>query len=123
MSKLIDINLQIEKLQKQADEIRSKEYSKTVQEIVSKMTVYGITLQDIKKALEGNDARKGTKVKKATGDTRGTARSKLAGSKVEPKYRGPNGETWTGRGVMPRWMTDLVNTGRTKEEFEITKPQ
>jgi DNA-binding protein H-NS len=38
---------------------------------------------------------------------------------VAAKYRGPNGETWSGRGLMPRWMASLVASGRTKEEFAI----
>src|SRR5678815_3175320 len=28
----------------------------------------------------------------------------LKGRKVAPKYRGPQGETWTGRGLAPRWL-------------------
>lgn len=33
------------------------------------------------------------------------------------RYRGPGGETWTGRGQMPRWLRFLVAGGRDKEEF------
>ena len=29
--------------------------------------------------------------------------SALKGRKVPPKYRGPSGETWAGRGARPRW--------------------
>lgn len=39
--------------------------------------------------------------------------------KVAPKYIGPNGELWTGRGRPPHWMTDLLAAGHTKEEFLI----
>ena len=35
-------------------------------------------------------------------------------------YRGPNGETWTGRGLMPRWLTVLVQAGQDKESFRVT---
>lgn len=38
---------------------------------------------------------------------------------VEPKYRGPNGETWSGRGQMPQWLKALVAAGRSKDEFKI----
>jgi ParB/RepB/Spo0J family partition protein len=34
-------------------------------------------------------------------------------------YRGPNGETWSGRGLMPRWLTVLVQNGQDKESFRI----
>ena len=35
------------------------------------------------------------------------------------KYRGPNGEEWSGRGLQPRWLSALIAVGRTKEEFAI----
>jgi ParB/RepB/Spo0J family partition protein len=35
-------------------------------------------------------------------------------------YRGPNGETWSGRGLMPRWLASLVAEGQDKEAFKIT---
>jgi DNA-binding protein H-NS len=43
------------------------------------------------------------------------------GSKVAIKYRDPNNaeNTWTGRGVMPRWLRDLLNSGRDRSEFEV----
>lgn len=37
-----------------------------------------------------------------------------------PVYRGPNGETWSGRGLMPRWLTLLVQSGQDKESFRVT---
>ena len=39
--------------------------------------------------------------------------------KVAPKYKGPNGELWTGRGRTPHWFSDLINAGHSKEEFLI----
>jgi DNA-binding protein H-NS len=41
------------------------------------------------------------------------------GKKVAPKYRGPNGETWTGRGLKPRWLTAAINDGRQLTDFLI----
>lgn len=41
--------------------------------------------------------------------------------KVAIKYRDPNNaeNTWTGRGVMPRWLSALLNEGRDRSEFEV----
>lgn len=39
---------------------------------------------------------------------------------VEVKYRGPNGEEWSGRGLIPRWLSALIAQGSTKEEFAVT---
>ena len=45
--------------------------------------------------------------------------SAMKGVKVPPKYRGPGGETWAGRGATPRWLTALVKEGHSIEEFLI----
>jgi len=47
--------------------------------------------------------------------------SALKGQKVAPKYRGPGGETWAGRGAMPRWMAQAVKEGKKREDFLIDK--
>jgi DNA-binding protein H-NS len=54
-----------------------------------------------------------TSVKKATrGGTRGP---------VAPKYRHPEtGETWSGRGLKPRWLTAAMKSGKSLEAFAIT---
>jgi DNA-binding protein H-NS len=47
--------------------------------------------------------------------------SKAKGRKVAPKYRGPDGETWAGRGAMPRWMAAAIKEGKKREDFLIDK--
>ena len=49
----------------------------------------------------------------------GARASALKGKSVPPKYRGPGGETWAGRGATPRWLTALVKEGHSIEEFLI----
>jgi len=41
--------------------------------------------------------------------------------KVAAKYRNPDDhtQTWTGRGVSPKWMQALIKAGRDKSEFLI----
>ena len=41
------------------------------------------------------------------------------GTKRAAKYRGPNGEEWSGRGRMPNWLAALEAEGRKREEFLI----
>lgn len=43
----------------------------------------------------------------------------LKGGKVAPRFRGPEGETWSGRGLRPKWLTALIAQGRKLEEFAI----
>lgn len=45
----------------------------------------------------------------------------LSGRKVAAKYRGTNGETWSGRGLKPRWMAEALKAGKKMEDFLISK--
>jgi len=47
--------------------------------------------------------------------------SVLKGRKVPPKYRGPSGETWAGRGAKPRWLVAAIKRGKKLEDFLIDK--
>ena len=47
--------------------------------------------------------------------------SGLRGRKVPPKYRGPSGETWAGRGVKPRWLVAAIKDGKKIDDFLIDK--
>ena len=47
--------------------------------------------------------------------------SALRGRKVPPKYRGPSGETWAGRGARPRWLVAAIKGGRKLDGFLIDK--
>jgi DNA-binding protein H-NS len=116
LTSLIDIQSQIEKLQKQANEIKAKEFHSTVQEILAKMQAFGITIKDlqsVKPAKAGKQRLKQPTVKTAKKDKRG-------GTSVAAKYRGPNGETWSGRGLTPKWLSALIAQGQQKEAFAIS---
>jgi DNA-binding protein H-NS len=103
MNNLIDIQNQIAILQQQAEEIKAQEFNKTVEEIKAKMAAFGITLAD----LEGGKSQ-----------SRKTGAVKSA-NPAPAKFRGPNGETWSGRGLMPRWLAALVAQGQSKDTFAI----
>ena len=75
MNSLIEIQKQIDVLQKQADDIRAQEFDKTVQDILAKMTAFGITLKDLE-STKGRDRKATTTCKHAVA-----------------KFRGPNRET------------------------------
>ena len=47
--------------------------------------------------------------------------SALKGRKVPPKYRGPSGETWAGRGARPRWLVAATKGGKKLDDFLIDK--
>jgi DNA-binding protein H-NS len=103
MTTLLDIQNQIAQLQRQAEEIKATEIASAVQDIKAKMAAYGITIAD----LQGS------------GKTRAVKASAKSGTPAPVKYRGPNGETWSGRGLMPRWLAGQVAQGKTKESFAV----
>jgi len=44
-----------------------------------------------------------------------------AGKPLSVRYRGPSGETWSGRGRMPKWLQTLEAEGRSREEFRTSQ--
>jgi DNA-binding protein H-NS len=38
---------------------------------------------------------------------------------VEAKYRGPNGEEWSGRGRTPKWLAKLLESGEQIEKYRV----
>ena len=118
MSDLMELQTQIGLLQKQATELKARDFDKTVQEIREKMVVFGITMKDIQTIKRGPKSSKRTNepaAKKAP--LIGT--KKVPGKPVAAKFRGPNGETWSGRGLSPRWLVLLVEQGASRDDFAI----
>jgi DNA-binding protein H-NS len=122
MSNLIDLQSQIEKLQKQANEIRAKEFSATVQDILAKMQAFGITVKDLqssKPSKAGGKPGRGRPKSTLVKVPKEPKEPKKSITPVAAKYRGPNGETWSGRGLTPKWLTALLAQGQSKEAFAI----
>lgn len=80
--------------------------------------------RDLEKQLSllGAEARRGPRGAgglRMAGASRRT--SAMKGRKVPPKYRGPDGETWAGRGAQPRWLAAALKEGKKLENFLIAK--
>ena len=76
---------------------------------------------DIGTVLSGKRRELETQLQRLDGEEGRSSRTSLKGVKVAPKYRGPNGETWAGRGAMPKWLAALKKEGHKPEEFLIAK--
>lgn len=97
MTKLTDIQAQIEKLQKQADEIRRKEFDAVLADIQEKIRMYGITAEDL-----------------------GFGEPKDMRSVVAPKYK--KGKLiWTGRGRQPKWVEEHIEAGGKLDDLLIKR--
>ena len=71
---------------------------------------------EVQKQLEKMDALVGSRRVVVRGGG-----SALKGKKVPPKYRGPSGETWAGRGAKPRWLVAAIKGGKKLDDFLIDK--
>jgi DNA-binding protein H-NS len=78
------------------------------------LTGYRSTLERQLEALGSSVASLGGKVARG-------GRSAMKGRKVAPKYRGPEGEKWAGRGATPRWLKAAIKEGKKLEDFAIEK--
>ena len=96
----LELNAEIERLQQLAREMREKEVEKVVGEIKEKIRTYGITAHDLGLA--------------ASPRTRSARKAP-----VQAKYRGSNGEEWSGRGLTPKWLREEIAKGKPKEDFAI----
>lgn len=105
MATYLELKQQAEKLMAEAERMREKEISDAISQIKEKIRLYGLTAQDLGMAPSAP-----AKIGRAKG------------SASPAKYRGPNGETWSGgRGRKPRWVTAALKEGRSLEEFAISK--
>ncbi len=121
MTNLIDIQGQIEKLQKQASEIKSKEFAATVRDIQANMQAFGITMKDLQTRKSAKGAAKAGRPAKVK-PVKAAKAVRKSGQPVAAKYHGPNGETWSGRGLTPKWLASLIAQGQTKESFAVASP-
>ena len=82
-------------------------------------------IADLAKLESGGSVRpnKSAGTTKAQRTPVGAVRKPNASSakKVAPKYRGPDGETWSGRGLAPKWLKSLEADGKKRESYLIRK--
>jgi DNA-binding protein H-NS len=102
MATLQDLLAQRAALEKQISETQRQERADAIAKVKSLMAEYGLTAADI--------AGKATQ----------PARSAAAGKKVAAKYRNADtGESWTGRGLQPKWLKTALASGKQLSDFTI----
>ena len=94
-------------LEKQIQAARHAERSEVLSQIKALMADHDVSLSE----LGGRGKAAGPRARKA---------STLAGKKVPAKYRNQNtGETWSGRGLQPKWLREAIAAGRNLESFAV----
>lgn len=71
-------------------------------------------------ALKALASSKGYSLDELLGKGGGSRRQRSdKGVKLKPKYLGPNGEIYTGRGPTPKWLKSLERKGEKREKFLV----
>ena len=76
---------------------------------------------DINQILDRKANELRSQLSKIGGVTDYRPKPSLKGKKVPPKYRGPGGVTWAGRGARPRWLVAAMKRGKKLDHFLIKK--
>ncbi len=102
MASLQDLIAQKEALEREIERTKQQGRSDAIAKIRGLMAEYGLSAADL--------AGKTSKVKAG----------KSKGGKVPAKYRNSStGETWSGRGLQPRWLKAALAAGRKLDEFTL----
>lgn len=108
MATLQELMGQKEALDRQIEETKKQERGEAIEKVRALMSEYGLTVADL-----------GTKTRATV---RAGRKDKPSGSsaKVAAKYRNTStGESWSGRGLQPRWLKAALASGRKLADFAV----
>ena len=135
---LTDLLAQKAALDKKIADMQQAHRSDAISKVKAMMAEYGLTPADLGAGFSGpanpfatarggpaagksgGSGRQATAAKDNAGGAKGRKPSANAGKKVAPKYRNPaTGDTWTGRGLKPKWLVAALSSGRSLSEFAL----
>ena len=100
MANIQDLLAQKATLEKQIEAARKQARVEAVAKVKALMAEYGLTVSDL--------------------NTKGPTRAGNKGGKVAAKYRdSATGDTWSGRGLQPKWLKAALSSGRKLEDFAV----
>lgn len=110
---------EIEKLQSQANILHQQEVQSVIKNIQQQMKDYGLSPKDLD--FGTGRGRKAASDQEQQVSSIDEQPRKSRGRKPSPKFRHPeSGITWSGRGRMPKWISEAIQQGKTKEDFAIS---
>lgn len=102
-SNLSELLNQKAELEKQIAEMQRQERTDAIAQVRTLMSQYGLSVADLASKANGP---------KISGPR--------AGGKVAAKYRNPaTGDSWSGRGLKPKWLQSALEAGRSLADFAI----
>ena len=105
MASLQDLIAQKEALEREIERAKQQGRTDAIEKIRALMAEYDLSANDL-----AGKAGKSSRGKSTKGKT----------AKVPAKYRDSStGETWSGRGLQPRWLKAALAAGRRLDEFTL----
>ena len=102
MSSLQDLLDRKAALEKEIEATRKQERTEAISKVRALMSQYGLTAADLNTKTPAKTAGAGK------------------GAKVAAKYRNTaTGDTWSGRGLQPKWLKAALAAGRKVEDFAV----
>lgn len=102
MSTLKELLNQKAELDKAIESTRKQELANAIAQVKGLMNEYGLTAADI------------------SGKPTARAPSAAKGGKVAAKYRNAaTGDSWSGRGLQPKWLKAALASGRQLSDFAV----
>lgn len=96
MSNLQDLMTQKADLERRIAQAQREARVEAIAKVRGLMSDYGLTMSD----LSGRGTRK-------------------SAGKVAAKYRDASGNTWSGRGLKPKWLQQAMASGKKLEDFKL----
>jgi DNA-binding protein H-NS len=94
---------QREALERQIEQTKKQERGEAIEKVKALMAQYGLSVADLGSRPASSKPKKGR-----------------SGGKVAAKYRNTStGETWSGRGLQPRWLKAALASGRKLSDFVV----
>lgn len=120
MARLQDLLAKKAQLDREIADTQRKEKSAAIEHVKTLMEQYGISADDLGRRKPGRPAKAAGPAPSPSPSGGGKRRSKMAGKKVPPKYRNKStGDTWSGRGLKPRWLAEAISAGKKLSDFAI----
>jgi DNA-binding protein H-NS len=108
MSDLNTLLAQKAELERKIDAAQKEARADAIAKVKSMMAEYGLTPADLNLRVPSRKSSGAAPAKKS------------GGGKVAAKYRDKaTGETWSGRGLQPKWLKAALTSGRKIDEFAV----
>lgn len=113
MATYIELQKQIESLQREAETLRAKERKGVIAQMKEAIAAYGISASEL--GLTSGRGRKAAAPGRKTSTRRAAKRG--TGNGGSAAYVDAKGNTWGGRGKRPNWLREALANGAKLEDF------